>query len=113
MALKKVLIPVLGCLILNLAGIWAATQWVASMLGYQPQLGTPLLTLGKTPVYPPVFLAWYLKYNRFAPKQFDLAFSAIYAGAMLNLGVSVIALLVRDQNGKGATTHGSARWARN
>ena len=26
---------------LVLAGLWAATQWAAEMLGYQPQLGSP------------------------------------------------------------------------
>ncbi len=26
-------------------GVWAATQWCAAMLGYQPQLGPPWLVL--------------------------------------------------------------------
>ena len=27
-------------------GVWAATQWAAAMLGYQPELGAPWFRLG-------------------------------------------------------------------
>src|SRR3546814_2508455 len=33
-----------------IAGLWAATQWAAAMLAYQPQLGLPWFTLFHTPV---------------------------------------------------------------
>jgi len=35
------------------AGVWAATQWCAAMLGYQPQLGPAWFVLFDTPVYRP------------------------------------------------------------
>ncbi len=34
-------------------GVWAATQWAASMLGYQPGLGPSWFTVGHLPVYRP------------------------------------------------------------
>lgn len=34
-------------------GLWAATQWAASMLGYQAQLGAPWATPFGVPVYRP------------------------------------------------------------
>ena len=44
-----------------LFGVWAATQWTASMLGYQPELGLPWFRLGEFPVYRPwsLFPWWY------------------------------------------------------
>lgn len=34
-----------------IAGVWAATQWTAAMLAYQPQLGSAWFILFDTPVY--------------------------------------------------------------
>ena len=34
-------------------GLWAATQWAASMLGYQPELGSPWFELCGLPLYRP------------------------------------------------------------
>ena len=34
-------------------GLWAATQWAAAMLAYQPELGQPWFELGRWPVYRP------------------------------------------------------------
>jgi len=34
-------------------GVWAATQWAASMLAYQPELGPHWFELGPFPVYRP------------------------------------------------------------
>jgi type IV secretion system protein VirD4 len=41
-------------------GVWAATQWAASMLAYQPELGSPWQILGGVPVYRPweLFFWW-------------------------------------------------------
>ena len=43
------------------AGVWAATQWCAAMLGYQPQLGPAWFTVIGVPVYPPwqLFPWWF------------------------------------------------------
>jgi type IV secretion system protein VirD4 len=34
-------------------GVWAATQWTALMLDYQPQLGSPWFRHGAQPFYQP------------------------------------------------------------
>jgi type IV secretion system protein VirD4 len=34
-------------------GLWAATQWAAAMLAYQPELGPPWFTFGELPFYRP------------------------------------------------------------
>jgi type IV secretion system protein VirD4 len=34
-------------------GLWASTQWAASMLAHQPQLGRPWFSLGELPIYRP------------------------------------------------------------
>jgi len=36
-----------------LAGVWAATQWAAAMLGYQPELGISFARIFGVPVYRP------------------------------------------------------------
>lgn len=36
-----------------IAGLWAATQWAAAMLAYQPELGPAWFMAGSTPVYRP------------------------------------------------------------
>ena len=53
-------------------GLWAASQWAASMLGYQPELGLPWFRLGELPVYRPWSLfAWWYHYEAYAPEVFD------------------------------------------
>ena len=55
-----------------LVTMWAATQWVAWKLGFQPRLGPPWFVLiGGPPVYyPPAFFWWWLVYDVYAPKIF-------------------------------------------
>jgi hypothetical protein len=55
-----------------LATMWAATQWVAWKLGYQPQLGHPWFELfSGVPIYfPPAFFWWWYAYDAYAPQVF-------------------------------------------
>jgi len=48
---------------------WAATQWTAWRLGYQPQLGHPWFELAPgVPIYlPPAFFWWWYAYDVYAP----------------------------------------------
>jgi hypothetical protein len=47
-----------------LAATWAATQWTAASLGYQPELGTPWFTTAGWPVYPPyAFFVWWFVFE--------------------------------------------------
>ena len=52
--------------------LWAATQWTAWRLGYQPQLGQPWFELWHgAPVYlPPAFFWWWYAYDAYAPRIF-------------------------------------------
>jgi flavin-dependent thymidylate synthase len=50
---------------------WAATQWVAFRLGFQPQLGNPWFDLVGWPVYyPPAFFWWWFSFDAYAPAIF-------------------------------------------
>jgi len=40
-------------------GLWAATQYAAAMLAYQPQLGRPWFELGGLPLFRPWALFWW------------------------------------------------------
>ena len=72
---------VTAALLLALVCIWGATQWAASMLGYQAALGAPLLSIAGIAIYAPwkVF-AWWLTFDRQAPGVFARA------GAVAALG---------------------------
>jgi len=51
-----------------LATMWAATQWTAWRLGFQPQLGPPWFEVASAPVYlPPAFFWWWYHYDAYAP----------------------------------------------
>ena len=55
-------------------GVWAATQWAAAMLDYQPQLGAPWFFLDELPVYRPwALFPWWYHYEAYAPEVFDRA----------------------------------------
>ena len=49
-ATKILLGQVLAVFLIVLTGIWSATQWTASELGYQPELGEPWFTRGGWPI---------------------------------------------------------------
>ena len=53
-----------------LAFIWAATEWTAWRLGFQPQLGQPWFEFLGWPVYqPPAFFWWWFAYDAYAPRH--------------------------------------------
>ena len=110
-ATKIYWIPASVTLALMFGGVWASTQWVASLLDYQTALGNPLLTLGSTPIYSPKFLAWWWQYGSYAPQQFDKAAFATYGGVFAGLAVAFGSALNRAKGKNKLTSHGTARWA--
>jgi type IV secretion system protein VirD4 len=95
-----------------LAATWAATQWTAWRLGYQPQLGMPWTHVAGVPLYaPPAFFLWWYWYDAYAPRVFIegavIASSGGFAAIAIAIGLSVW----RAREAKEATTYGSARWA--
>jgi type IV secretion system protein VirD4 len=93
-------------------GVWAATQWAASMLGYQSQLGSPWFIVGGLPVYRPWQLFdWWYHYEAYAPAVFDRAGALAGASGFLGCAAAVGGSLWRARQSRQVTTYGSARWA--
>ena len=113
MAATKILWgQILAVFLLVLTGIWSATQWTASSLGYQPELGAPWFSLFGWPVYRPYdFFWWWFSYDAYAPHIFDtggiIAVTGGFASIIVAIGMSVWRALEISN----AQTYGSARWA--
>jgi type IV secretion system protein VirD4 len=92
--------------------VWAATQWVAFRLGFQPQLGAPLTALFGLPIYRPwqVFTWWYW-YDAYAPRVFMEGASIAGAGGIAAIAVAILLSVLRAREASDVTTYGSARWA--
>ncbi|WP_321855500.1 conjugal transfer protein TraG [Paraburkholderia tropica] len=94
------------------AGMWGATQWTASHLGYQLRLGLPWFDVLGIPVYHPWRLfEWWYWYDAYAPHLFTqggaIAASSGVAAAFVAIGMSVW----RARQSRLVTTYGSAHWA--
>lgn len=94
------------------AGVWAATQWCAAMLGYQAELGTAWFQIGNLPIYRPwaIFWWWY-SYDAYAPHVFDKAGTLAGASGFLGCAAAIAGSLWRARQSRHVTTYGSARWA--
>ena len=96
----------------TLAGIWAATQWTAHALAYQPELGEPWFWLGPWPIYPPpAFFWWWFAFDAYAPKIFETGALIAVSGAMAGIVIAIAMSVWRAREAKKAETYGSARWA--
>ena len=96
-----------------IAGVWAATQWAAAQLGYQPQLGAAWFVLFGTPVYRPwAIFPWWYHYEAYAPQVFDKAGMLAGASGFLGCGAAIAGSLWRARQSRHVTTYGSARWAK-
>src|SRR5277367_6522398 len=93
--------------------MWAATQWVAWKLGYQPQLGPPWFEITSgVPIYlPPSFFWWWYAYDAYAPNIFAEGAYIAASGGLLSIVVAVALSVWRAREAKVAATYGSARWA--
>jgi type IV secretion system protein VirD4 len=92
---------------------WAATQWVAWRLGYQPQLGQPWFELAHgVPVYlPPAFFWWWYAFDAYAPDVFVEGAFVAASGGILSIVVAFAMSVWRAREAETAATYGSARWA--
>lgn len=77
---KLLIGQILVVFLIVLGGVWAATQWCAAMLGYQPELGAPWFVILDLPIYRPwsIFPWWY--HSTPAPRGYCRAYSAAYGG---------------------------------
>jgi type IV secretion system protein VirD4 len=104
---------ILVILSIVLAAMWAATQWVAWKLGYQPQLGQPWFEIiSGVPVYlPPSFFWWWYAYDAYAPQIFVEGAYIAASGGFISIAVAIAMSVLRAREAKTAATYGSARWA--
>jgi type IV secretion system protein VirD4 len=91
---------------------WAATQWTAWQLAFQPQLGPPWIHMGRLRIYEPhAFFLWWYWFNAYAPKIFADGAIIASSGGVLAVAAAVCMSLRRTREAKPITTYGSARWA--
>ena len=92
--------------------VWAATQWTAGALGFQPALGAPWFRLGDYPVYPPpAFFWWWFVYDAYAPPIFYRGAMIAASGGFISIIVAIAMSVWRARERQRAETYGSARWA--
>ncbi|PQA50116.1 conjugal transfer protein TraG [Amnimonas aquatica] len=100
---------VLGIVLL---GTWGATQYVASALAYQTQLGAPWFLLADLPVfYPWQFLHWWYFYDVYAPHVFATGGLIAAGSSLVAVAVAIAMSVWSSRQSQLVTTYGSARWA--
>src|ERR1700704_2644750 len=94
------------------AFLWAATEWTAWRLAFQPQPGPAWFVIGHWPVYQPfAFFIWWFKFDAYAPKIFIQGGGIAASGGIAALGGAIILSVWRAKEAQHVTTYGSARWA--
>ncbi|QKR98593.1 conjugal transfer protein TraG [Sphingomonas sp. CL5.1] len=92
--------------------VWAATQWTAFRLGFQPQLGAPWFELAGWPVYyAPAFFWWWFSFDAYAPAIFVEGGIIAVSGGFLAIAAAIFMSIIRGREARNVATYGSARWA--
>jgi hypothetical protein len=101
---------ILVVLTVVLVMMWAATQWTAWRLGYQPQLGQPWFELAHgVPVYlPPAFFWWWYVYDAYAPRVFVEGACIAASGGIISIVMAFAMSVWRAREAETAATYGSA-----
>ena len=95
-----------------LAFLWAATEWTAWRLAFQPQLGLAWFMVGRWPIYQPLALfIWWFKFDAYAPNIFLQGGSIAASGGIAAMAMAIILSVWRAKEAQHVTTYGSARWA--
>jgi type IV secretion system protein VirD4 len=98
--------------IVVLAFLWAATEWTAWRLAFQPQLGPAWFMIGGFPIYQPLaFFIWWFKFDAYAPRIFIEGGCIAASGGIAAVGVAISLSVWRAKEAQHVTTYGSARWA--
>ena len=70
--------------LLGLAGVWSATQFVAHVFGYQTALGSPLFQWETAGIYPPTaVLDWRSQWGTLYPRPFAVAGLILFVSFLL------------------------------
>jgi len=103
---------VITVFLIVLMTMWAATEWTAWRLGFQPQLGHPWFEIFHFPIYlPPAFFAWWYAYDAYAPHIFVEGSYIAASGGLISVVVAIGMSVWRAREAKNVETYGSARWA--
>jgi type IV secretion system protein VirD4 len=103
---------VITVFLIVLTAIWAATQWTARALSYQPELGSPWFMAFGIPIYPPpAFFWWWFSFDAYAPKIFQTGALIAVSGGFAAIIVAISMSVWRAREVRNAETYGSARWA--
>jgi len=103
---------VLAVFVIILVSVWAATQWTASTLGFQPELGAPWFALFGHPVYRPYDLFWWwFSYEAYAPTIFEQGGMIAASGGFVAIVVAIAMSVWRGRENRNSNTYGSAHWA--
>ncbi|QUD90151.1 conjugal transfer protein TraG [Phenylobacterium montanum] len=101
---------VLGVVLL---GVWAASEWTAAKLAFQPELGSAWFHVGRWPVYaPPAFFWWWYAFDAYARPIFYQGAVIVLAACFGSVAVAIGMSVWRAREAREAFTYGSARWAR-
>ena len=74
-----------------LSTTWAATEWTAWRLGFQPQLGAPWFEIWDWPIYyPPAFFWWWYFYDAYAPPIFVEGAVIAASGGFIAIAVAIL-----------------------
>lgn len=88
-----------------------STMYVAAALDYQPQLGSPLASIGSWRIYSPwAWFFWEYDYGGYAPAVFRTAQLLTYGLGLAGF-LPVLVLVIRARDRNQSTSHGSAKWA--
>ena len=98
--------------IVVLGFLWAATEWTAWHLAYQPQLGPAWFMIGGFPIYQPLaFFIWWFKFDAHAPVIFMQGACIAASGGIAAVVIAIVLSVWRAREAQHVTTYGSARWA--
>ncbi len=98
--------------IVVLGFLWAATEWTAWRLAYQPQLGPAWFMIGRWPIYQPLaFFIWWFKFDAYAPVIFMQGACIAATGGIAAVVTAIVLSVWRAREARHVTTYGSARWA--
>ncbi len=98
--------------IVVLGFLWAATEWTAWRLAYQPQLGPAWFVIGHWPIHQPLaFFIWWFKFDAYAPRIFIQGACIAASGGIAAMIIAIVLSVWRAREARHVTTYGSARWA--
>src|SRR5215831_14423356 len=85
--------------------LWAATEWTAWRLAYQPQLGPAWFMIGRWPIYQPLaFFIWWFKFDAYAPVIFMQGACIAATGGIAAIFVAITLSVWRATEAQHVTT---------